>query len=85
MNMEASTVTAEEMFVFDLNGYIVIRGALNKEEVNQLNEAINANSDQVKERDESVSNTKKDTPMAGEQGKGSFYYLNFCFAFWMVN
>src|SRR5581483_5905281 len=40
-------MTAEEKFLFDLQGFIVIRNFLTEQEVKALNDAIDANYDRV--------------------------------------
>ena len=40
----ASGLTDHEKFLFDLNGYLVVRGALSADEIGELNAAIDARS-----------------------------------------
>ena len=40
----ASGLTDHEKFLFDLNGYLVVRGALSADEIGELNAAIDAHS-----------------------------------------
>jgi len=49
--MPAPLLSKEERFLFDLNGYLVVRGALNHEEVKSLNAAIDAHADEAVARD----------------------------------
>merc|ERR1712216_998022 len=52
-------VTQEDRFLFDLNGYLVIRGALTQTEVDSLNAAIDNHVDAARPRDHnSLKNTK---------------------------
>ena len=38
----------QEKFFFDLNGFLHVRGALSKEEVERMNKAIDAHSGEIK-------------------------------------
>ena len=38
----------EEKFFFDLNGFLHVRGALSKEEVDSMNKAIDVHSSEIK-------------------------------------
>lgn len=49
-------LTAEERYLFDLNGYLLVRGALDSEEVKALNDAITEHSDEAVSRTGSLSN-----------------------------
>ena len=40
----------DEKYLFDINGYIVVRDALSKEDIALCNEAIDRHSDQIRER-----------------------------------
>lgn len=58
-------------FLFDLNGYMVIRGALSKEEISQANAAIDCHD--FSERNVSgLRNTKDNTPFSGDMKTGRF-------------
>jgi len=48
-------MTDDEKYLFDLTGYLVIRGALGEEEVRLCNEAIDHHKELFKEREESLS------------------------------
>ena len=47
----ASGLTDHEKFLFDLNGYLVVRGALSADEIGELNAAIDAHSHEAVSRD----------------------------------
>jgi ectoine hydroxylase-related dioxygenase (phytanoyl-CoA dioxygenase family) len=44
-------MTAREKFLFDLNGFVVVRNALSLDEVNAMNVAIDRNMDKARARD----------------------------------
>jgi ectoine hydroxylase-related dioxygenase (phytanoyl-CoA dioxygenase family) len=46
-------MTPRELYLFDLQGFIVVRGALSDEEVARLTEAIEANRDRLEKREDS--------------------------------
>jgi hypothetical protein len=58
-----STFTDRERYLFDLNGFIVIRGALDADEVRLLNEAVDANA-QLNRREGVLRNTRADSKMS---------------------
>ena len=55
-----------EKYIFDLNGYIVLRGIFSPEEVASANSAIDKHSDDVLERKGVLRNTRNDSGMAGD-------------------
>mmetsp|Transcript_55187 Transcript_55187/g.178898 ORF Transcript_55187/g.178898 Transcript_55187/m.178898 type:complete len:403 (-) Transcript_55187:427-1635(-) len=60
-------MSEEEKFFFDLEGFLVVRGALTPEEVAAANAAIDAHAGEIKERqDPELRNTAKDSPLAGD-------------------
>jgi len=62
-----TVMTPEQKYLFDLNGFIVIRGVLSPEEIAAANAAIDANTPEFKERAESaLRNTRDGTPLAGD-------------------
>eukprot|EP00040_Diaphanoeca_grandis_P009998 m.51231 g.51231 ORF g.51231 m.51231 type:complete len:348 (+) comp21414_c1_seq1:168-1211(+) len=63
-------MTPQELFVFDLNGYIVVRGALNTTEVETLNNAIDAHVDESFERKDALRNTEMGSPLTGDGTSG---------------
>jgi ectoine hydroxylase-related dioxygenase (phytanoyl-CoA dioxygenase family) len=63
-------MTPEETFIFDLNGYIIIRNVLSAEEVAQANAAIDAHTDRFHERKGALRNTANGTPLAGDGSTG---------------
>jgi len=63
----ATVMTPEQKYLFDLNGFIVIRGVLSPEEIKAANAALDAHSPEFKERAESaLRNTRVGTPLAGD-------------------
>ena len=64
-------LTDLERFHFDLNGYVVVRGALSAAEVESLNRAVDANvGDAVERVGTELRNTQADTPLAGDGASG---------------
>eukprot|EP00009_Paramoeba_aestuarina_P003825 CAMPEP_0201516500 /NCGR_PEP_ID=MMETSP0161_2-20130828/7813_1 /ASSEMBLY_ACC=CAM_ASM_000251 /TAXON_ID=180227 /ORGANISM="Neoparamoeba aestuarina, Strain SoJaBio B1-5/56/2" /LENGTH=312 /DNA_ID=CAMNT_0047913657 /DNA_START=138 /DNA_END=1076 /DNA_ORIENTATION=+ len=63
-------VSSEERFSFDLNGFLVVRGALTQEEVKELNESIDAQERICKERGAQVRNTEQGTSFSGDGKTG---------------
>jgi hypothetical protein len=55
-----------EKYIFDLNGYIVLRGVFSAEEVAAANEAIDKHSDAVLARQGVLRNTAKGTVLGGD-------------------
>ena len=47
----SSGLTPHEKFLFDLNGYLVVRGALSPDEVGDLNAAVDAHAHEAISRD----------------------------------
>ncbi|CAE8635309.1 unnamed protein product [Polarella glacialis] len=67
----ALRMTDTEKFFFDLNGFLVIRGALSADEVAALNAAVDTHATDVKERtDPELRNTRAQTPLAGDGKAG---------------
>jgi Phytanoyl-CoA dioxygenase (PhyH) len=59
-------MTADQRYLFDLNGYIIVRGVLTPEEIQKANEIIDKHSDKMIERsDGPLRNAKVGTPMYG--------------------
>ena len=59
-----------EKYFFDINGYLVVEDVLTPEEVAACNEAIDQNSDRVRERTEENSLARGSSALVGEQGRG---------------
>lgn len=59
-----------ERFFFDLNGVLVVRGALSPEEVAAANTAVDAHAGESKERQGELRNTTPGTPLAGDGTTG---------------
>jgi len=64
-----SAMTATEKYVFDLRGFIVLRGVLSPEEVTAANAAVDACSAQFKERKGDLRNANN-TGFAGDGSTG---------------
>ena len=63
----ADAMTPEQKYLFDLNGFIIIRGVLSKEEIAAAHAAIDAHTPLFKERAEkALRNTRDGTPLAGD-------------------
>lgn len=59
-------MTEDERYLFDLNGYLIVRNVLTKEEVRMANEAIDKRQDQMVQRDENaLRNAVKGTAFYG--------------------
>lgn len=62
-----SSISEKDKYLFDLNGYIVIREVLTPPEIETCNRAIDTKQDLARERrEDELRNTKKDTPLAGD-------------------
>ena len=63
-------MNADEKYLFDLNGYLVIKNVLTPEEVAIANEAIDRHSEQgrVRPRDQALDGGSSE--LKGEQGRG---------------
>jgi len=59
-------MTDDQRYLFDLNGYIVVRNVLTNEEIQAANDAIDKRADQMVQRnDATLRNAKKGTKMYG--------------------
>ena len=59
-------MTKAERYLFDLNGYIVVRGVLTPEEVEEANDVIDSHAHEMIERsDNALRNAVKDTKLYG--------------------
>ncbi|CAK8998332.1 Uncharacterized protein SCF082_LOCUS5598 [Durusdinium trenchii] len=56
--------------LFDLNGFVVLRGVLSREEVAAANAGIDAHAERLAERRGGLRNTKDNTPLAGDMRTG---------------
>ena len=63
-------MTEDEKYLFDINGYIVVRGVLSKEEVAKANEAIDHHADQIRERTGELSLSRDSKTLKGITGRG---------------
>ena len=64
----ASGLTDHEKFLFDLNGYLVVRGALSADELSELNAAIDAHSHEAISRDATALKNAKRAGVFGAKG-----------------
>lgn len=63
--MSTSAITPRERFLFDLNGFLVVRGVFTPEEVAAANAAIDKRADSLQPRDEAgLRNAKSGTPLS---------------------
>jgi hypothetical protein len=59
-------ISAASKYLFDLNGYIVVKNVLTPEEVLRANRLVDGNMHKARERiEEGLRNAGKDTPLAG--------------------
>lgn len=59
-------MTDDERYLFDLNGFLIVRGVLSPEEVDEANAVIDRHADDMIERsDASLRNAKKGTQLYG--------------------
>eukprot|EP00238_Polyblepharides_amylifera_P013672 CAMPEP_0196593796 /NCGR_PEP_ID=MMETSP1081-20130531/76607_1 /TAXON_ID=36882 /ORGANISM="Pyramimonas amylifera, Strain CCMP720" /LENGTH=316 /DNA_ID=CAMNT_0041917883 /DNA_START=293 /DNA_END=1243 /DNA_ORIENTATION=- len=63
-------MSSEEKFIFDTNGYLVVKGVLSPGEVKSANAAIDAHSHLFKERTGKLRNTVEGTPLGGDGRTG---------------
>ena len=62
---DAPCLSESERFLFDLNGFLVLRGVLSESEVDAANAAVDAHQSGLKSRDTSaMRNAKSHTPMS---------------------
>eukprot|EP00466_Bigelowiella_natans_P007187 jgi/Bigna1/76551/fgenesh1_pg.42_\ len=67
----AASMSEDERYLFDLNGFLVLRGVFSEEEVSKANDAIDRHLEDVIERqDPSLRNTREKTPLAGDGETG---------------
>ena len=66
----ATEMTADDRYLFDLNGYIIVRNVLTEEEVEHANNVITKRSDEMIERsDAPLRNTVKGTAFSGSESR----------------
>jgi hypothetical protein len=67
----SSAIGADELFLMDLNGFLVVRGAIPPEQIDAANAAVDAHSAGFVERVEpDLRNTSAGTPLAGDGVSG---------------
>ena len=67
-SMASTGLTDHEKFLFDLNGYLVVRGALSADEIGELNAAIDAHSHEAISRDATALKNAKRAGYFGAKG-----------------
>jgi len=63
-------MTEDEKYLFDINGYLVVRDVLSKADIQSANEAIDHHADQIKERTGDASLSGGSQALKGETGRG---------------
>ena len=63
-------MTEDEKYLFDLNGYLVVRGVLTAEEIQAANDAIDHHADQIRERVGDLSLSGASKALKGITGRG---------------
>lgn len=63
-------MTEDEKYLFDINGYIVVRDVLSEDEVAHANEAIDHHADRIRERTGDLSLSGKSKTLKGTTGRG---------------
>eukprot|EP01041_Mallomonas_annulata_P000133 gene133-215_t len=67
----ADSVMTKDKYLFDLNGYVVIRNVFSNDEISFCNSAINDRETLAKERiAKDLKNTKENSPLAGDGKNG---------------
>jgi hypothetical protein len=66
--MASTGLTDHEKFLFDLNGYLVVRGALSADEIGELNAAVDAHSHEAISRDATALKNAKRAGVFGAKG-----------------
>lgn len=68
MTTASKSMSEDEKFWFDLNGFVKIKNVFNKEEVTKMNQVIDKRNKEFKQRDSpGLRNTKDDSPLAGDK------------------
>jgi len=67
-SMASTGLTDHEKFLFDLNGYLVVRGALSADEISELNSATDAHSHEAISRDATALKNAKRAGCFGAKG-----------------
>ena len=65
-----SSITEEELFLFDLEGYLVVKNVFSKEEIAAANAAVDKRKDEMVERHGPLRNSKDGTFLAGDGKTG---------------
>eukprot|EP00607_Mallomonas_marina_P009721 CAMPEP_0182420692 /NCGR_PEP_ID=MMETSP1167-20130531/5676_1 /TAXON_ID=2988 /ORGANISM="Mallomonas Sp, Strain CCMP3275" /LENGTH=310 /DNA_ID=CAMNT_0024596983 /DNA_START=129 /DNA_END=1061 /DNA_ORIENTATION=- len=70
--MSTNNISLKDKYLFDLNGYVVVRNVFSAEEVSEINVGIDKRASEAKARSQKeLRNTKENTPLAGA-GVGEF-------------
>ena len=65
-----SSMNAEEKYLFDLNGFIVLRGVFESKEVEDVNNIIDKHEHEFQERTKALRNTEFKSPLSGDGATG---------------
>jgi len=69
--IKSKFLSSKSKYLFDLNGYIIVRGVLKPQEIKNANIAINKREEFIKERKKQIlRNTKEGTPLSGDGSTG---------------
>ncbi|SVE33642.1 uncharacterized protein METZ01_LOCUS486496, partial [marine metagenome] len=63
-------MTDDEKYLFDINGYLIVRDVLSSDEVARCNEAIDHHSDGIRERTGELSLSGESKSLKGVTGRG---------------
>jgi len=63
-------LTEEQRFIFDLEGFVVIKGVFSKDEIEAANAAVDRHKEDMKERQGELRNTKAGTSLSGDGKTG---------------
>jgi len=63
-------LTEEQRFIFDLEGFVVIKGVFSKDEIEAANAAVDRHKEDMKERQGELRNTRAGTSLSGDGKTG---------------
>ena len=64
------SISHGEKYLFDLNGYIIVKNVFEKEEIAEMNEIIDRKASQMRERSCEVRNTRAGSALEGDGATG---------------
>ena len=70
MSLKRVVMNAKQKFLFDLNGYIIVRSVFSPTEVKAMNVAIDRHSDDTHERKGDLRNTSAASGFSGDAKTG---------------